>query len=102
MNRKWRIAIKREGLVAVAESQSWRPTEYSRVCGANFRPDDFKQTLASMYSTKPTTRRYLKGGVVSSLFPWLTPAAAAAPSSQDHSPSTTASGSTSPHPGPSH
>ena len=50
LNHKWRIAIKRE----VSESQPWKPSEYSRVCGAHFKPDDFKQTLASMYSTKPT------------------------------------------------
>ena len=46
LNRKWRIAIKR--------SQPWKPSEYSRVCGAHFKPDDFRETLASMYSSKPT------------------------------------------------
>ena len=51
LNRKWRIAIKREG---ASGSQPWKPSEYSRVCGTHFKPDDFRETLASMYSAKPT------------------------------------------------
>ena len=50
LNRKWTIAIKRDG---VSGSQLWKPTQYSRVCGVHFRPEDFRETLASMYSATP-------------------------------------------------
>ena len=59
LNLKWRTAIKKE-VTSTATSSSeaqkilWKPTEYSRVCGAHFKAEDFRDTLASMYSVKPT------------------------------------------------
>ena len=59
LNLKWRQAIKKE-VTSTATSSSepqkilWKPSEYSRVCGAHFKPEDFRETLATMYSATPT------------------------------------------------
>ena len=62
LNLKWRTAIKKEVTSTITSSSSepqkilWRPSKYSRVCGAHFKAKDFKETLASMYSANPTVR----------------------------------------------
>ena len=55
LNRKWRIAVRGEDMTATtstdAKKSAWRPTLYSQVCGNHFKPEDFQESMASMYST---------------------------------------------------
>ena len=60
INLKWRIAIKKE-VESTATSSSggpqrilWKPSNTSKICGAHFKPDDFRDTYANMYSAEPT------------------------------------------------
>ena len=58
LNLKWRIAIKKE-ITSRRHPQKkglWKPTEHSRVCGAHFKDEDFRESLANMYSVTPTVR----------------------------------------------
>ena len=54
LNLKWRTAIRKEISSEPQKTLSWKPSEYSRVCGSHFKPDDFRESLATMYSAKPT------------------------------------------------
>lgn len=60
----------------------WPPSKYTRVCGAHFKDEDFRDNLVDMYSAKPSIRKegrkgmkkrfLLKDGVIPSIFPWST------------------------------
>lgn len=71
---KWRIAIKRQ----VEDSgpgpvNLWKPSKSSRICHAHFKEEDFKATLSSAYSSNPRKARFLKEGIIPSIFPWSPP-----------------------------
>ena len=89
MNLKWRIAIRKDVTSGKFPHKKalWKPSIFSRVCGAHFNEEDFK----SMYSITTTVRcdkeniiffpivvphfqgakrKYLRDDAMPSIFPW--------------------------------
>ena len=73
---KWKTAVK----------ISWDPSVWSTVCESHFKPEDFKESIRAEEPAKKR-RRVLELTAVPSIYPSTPPSS---------------SGSTSPHPGPSH
>ena len=65
VNLKWRMAIKKDINLQKPKSPSnlpqkktlWPPSKYTRVCGAHFKDEDFRDNLVDMYSAKPSVRK---------------------------------------------
>ena len=59
LNVKWRTAVKKHVAApggAGGPLVLWKPSASSRVCHSHFKPDDFKETLTSVYSANPKVR----------------------------------------------